>query len=219
MLNLQTFLQDHTPEQVTEKYSVVTRRHETYPNLVLFKYSMIDSPLDDPLVQECRGIILDEDNDWNVVSYPYNKFFNHGEDKAAEINWDTAKVFEKVDGSLMTLYFWDGEWRVASSGSPDASGEVYGTGLIFRDLFWKVWNDLGYELPSENEQGMCFMFELCSNFNKIVVQHPKPRIVFHGARKLDTFQEMKPEGIARTHMWEVVKSFPLQTLDQILSHL
>jgi hypothetical protein len=217
MLNLQTFLQDHTPEQVTEKYAVVTRRHETYPNLVLFKYSMIDSPLEDPLVQECRGIILDEANDWAVVSYPYNKFFNHGEDKAHPIDWDTAKVFEKVDGSLMTLYFWDGEWRVASSGSPDAGGEVYGTNLFFKGLFWKVWNDLGYELPSDNEQGMCFMFELCSNYNKIVVQHPKPRLVFHGARKLDTFQEMKPEGIAHAHQWEVVNSYPLQTLDEILA--
>ena len=217
MLNLQTFLQDHTPEQVTETYAVAIRRHETYPNLVLFKYSMIDSPLGDPLVQECRGIILDEANDWAVVSYPYNKFFNHGETLASEIDWDTARVYEKVDGSLMTLYFWDGEWRVASSGSPDAGGEVYGTNLHFKELFWKVWNDLGYELPSDNERGMCFMFELCSNFNKIVVQHPKPRIIFHGARKLDTFQEMKPEGIANAHYWEIVKSFPLQTLDQILA--
>lgn len=30
-------------------------------------------------MRECRAIILDRDNDWKVVSYPYNKFFNYGE--------------------------------------------------------------------------------------------------------------------------------------------
>ncbi len=215
MLNLQTFLKNHTLEQVAEKYAITVRRHFEYPNLVLFKYSMIDSPLDDPLVQECRGIILDESKNWEIVSFPYKKFFNHGEKSAAKIDWTTARVYEKVDGSLMTLYWYDEKWHVASSGTPDAIGEIYGTDKNFKGLFWKVWNDLGYVLPTDTN--LCYMFELCTVYNKIVVQHPKPRIVFHGARNIKNLQETSSEIVSKNYNWEVVRSFPLQSLEQILA--
>ncbi len=55
------------------------------------------------IVQQCRGIILDEANNWQIVSYPYDKFFNYEESYAPQLDWSTAKIFEKLDGSLMTL--------------------------------------------------------------------------------------------------------------------
>ena len=219
MLELQKFLADHKPEEMTDKYAVTVKRHPKYPNLVLFKYSMIDSPLGERIVQECRGIILDEANKWAVVSYPYDKFFNHGEGHAANIDWSTAKVFEKVDGSLMTLYWHDGKWNVASSGTPDAGGDVYMTPYTFEGLFWKVWNDLGYVMPSAMLSDYCFMFELCTPFNKIVVQHPKSRIVFHGMRNVKTLAEVKVDNFHEfmDFNWEVIKSYPLQTIEQVLA--
>lgn len=52
-----------------------------------------------PIVQECRGLILDEDDNWAVVSYPFDKFFNFNESKAAHLDWASGvDVFEKVDG-------------------------------------------------------------------------------------------------------------------------
>ncbi len=219
MLKLQEFLQTHKPEEMTEKYGVAIRRHTKYPNLILFKYSLIDSPLHERIVQECRGIILNEADNWAVTSYPYDKFFNAGETLAVEIDWSTAKVFEKVDGSLMTLYWYDNKWNVASSGSPDAGGEVYPTSLTFEGLFWKTWNDLGYKLPDAHSKRYCYMFELCTMFNKIVVQHPKSRIVYHGCRNLDTLQEIHVDQ-SEEHMaygWELIKSFPLQTMEQVLA--
>jgi len=231
MLELQKFLQTNKPEEMTAKYGVAVKRHPKYPNLVLFKYSQIESPMGEKIVQECRGIILDESNNWAVVSYPYNKFFNHGEGHAAPIDWATARVFEKVDGSLMTLYWYDNQWQVASSGTPDAGGEVYGTGMSFATLFWKVWNELGYKLPSRGMEGKCFMFELCTPYNKIVVQHTKNRLVYHGCRSIwldDYREEFKimpgpPEfelvsSLANMN-WEVVKSYPLGTIEDVLKTL
>ncbi len=233
MLELQKFLLDpaNKPEDLTAKYGIAVRRHPRYNNLVLFKYSQIESPMGEPIVQECRGIILDESNGWAVVSFPYKKFFNHGEGHAKPIDWASARVFEKVDGSLMTLYWYDGHWQVASSGSPDAGGEVYGTNISFNDLFWKVWNELGYELPDTHlDTKFCYMFELCTPYNKIVVQHTKNRLVFHGYRmladfpgadpslKMVDFEEGLPEELA--HMgWEVVKSYPLGTIEDVLKTL
>lgn len=53
--------------------------------------------------RECRGLVLDEAKDWAVVAMPYTRFFNYGERWASCIDWATAKVFEKMDGSLMTM--------------------------------------------------------------------------------------------------------------------
>jgi len=72
-----------------------------------------------PIVRECRGIILDSKNGWQVVAFPYKKFFNHGEPFASEIDWTTAKIFEKIDGSLASVYWYDQKWHVASSSVPE----------------------------------------------------------------------------------------------------
>lgn len=68
-------LSGKTLADLQAKYSVTPRRHGKFPNLVLLKYSQINSPMDEPLVQECRGIILDESDHWRPVSVPYFKFF------------------------------------------------------------------------------------------------------------------------------------------------
>lgn len=98
MLELQKYLQTKSPEDLTKELFIDVKPHKEYPNLLLFKYSQIDSPMSNPIVQECRGIILDKDNNWNIVSYPYKKFFNAEEPNASVINWETANVYEKLDG-------------------------------------------------------------------------------------------------------------------------
>lgn len=220
MLELQKFLIDpaNKPEDLTAKYGVAVKRHTKYPNLVLFKYSQIESPMGERIVQECRGIILDESQKWSVVSYPYNKFFNHGEGHAAPIDWQTARVYEKADGSLMTLYWYDNQWHVASSGTPDAGGNLYGTAFSFAELFWKVWKDLGYPMPSAEFKDYNFMFELCTPYNKQVVQHKSNRIIWHGTRDRITLKEVSPETFG-SGGWEVIKSYPLGTIEDVLKSL
>ena len=108
----------------TVPLAIKARRHAQYPQLVCFKYNQRLSPMADAAVQEARGLILDEDDNWNVVSMSFTKFFNLEEQLAAEIDWDSAVVEEKLDGSLMSLYWYDGAWQVQSSGTADASGPV-----------------------------------------------------------------------------------------------
>src|SRR4051794_21524704 len=144
---IQTYLRSGgSLAELESRYAIAAKRHVRFPNLVMLKYSQINSPMAEPIVQDCRGIILDEADDWRVVSYPYRKFFNHGEPNAAAIDWPSARVFDKLDGSLMTLYRYAEKWQVASSGLPDADGPVFGHGLSFARLFWQTWASLGYQL-------------------------------------------------------------------------
>lgn len=72
------------------------------------------SDFSDPVVQEARGIIIDAANA-DVVCWPFRKFGNWFETYADEIDWRSAVVQEKIDGSIIKLYFWNGEWRWATN--------------------------------------------------------------------------------------------------------
>jgi len=215
----QSFLRSNPLSDLTARYKVAVRRHREFPNLVFVKYDQIESPMAEPIVQECRGLILDEADDWSVVSFPFRKFFNHGEGHAAPIDWASARVYEKLDGSLMTLYWYGGGWRVASNGLPDASGAVEGRAGTFADLFWDTFKEAGYAVPSERHRGLCYMFEMTTPYNRVVVQHARPRVTLIGCRDLEdgNYPELAPESPAAELGWECVRCFPLTSADACLS--
>ena len=171
------------------KYALKVKRHGKLPNLVQIKYDQIFSPMADPLVQQCRGIILDEADNWRVVARPFDKFFNLGEPGCAEVDWTTARVLEKLDGSLAILYGYGGDWHMATSGTPDASGPVGSLDKTFKDLFWETFYACGY-LKIKMDYRYTWMFELMTPENRIVVPHSKPSLKLIGIRNPLTGEEL-----------------------------
>jgi hypothetical protein len=219
MLSVQKFLRDGSSlEDLQNRFAIKNTPHPKYPNLVLLKYDQIDSPFEQEIVRDCRGLILDRDDNWKAVNYSLRKFFNYGEPNAESIDWKTARVFEKADGSLTQLFFYDNMWHIATSGSPDASGQVGDFGFTFEELFWKTFWDSGAVLPSGNSE-KCFFLELTSQFNKIVVRHDKPSLTLLGARDLSSMQELSLEE-ASIHLpfgIPMIKSFPLSSFEECIS--
>lgn len=207
-----------------ERTKVKTSFGTTYPNLVLLKYDMINCDMSDPAVQQCRGVILDKDDDFRIISFPYTKFFNYGDTLAATINWETARVYEKLDGSLLTIYHYAGAWQVQSSGTVDAGGNVGFTDQTFAELFWETFHMLGYELPGSATY-LSYMFEMMTPLNRIVVRHTDRRLVLHGARAHEFFgyEEVDVDTLLETagdvFGWEVVKTFPLTSLEDALTEV
>lgn len=198
-----------TREDLREQYGIKSSQHPEFPELWLYKYDQIESPMGERIVQEARGIILGDNHD--IVSYGFNKFFNHGEGHAAKIDWSTARVYEKLDGSLVTMYHYKGNWHVATSGHPSAGGEVGDFGFTFAELFWRVFHTL-YDITWFDENAN-YMFELMTPYNKIVVNHKEEKLVLIGARERSTGQEIEPNF----KDLDCVRSFPLQSLDQCLT--
>jgi hypothetical protein len=187
-------------------------------DLVSLKYNQIESPMHEPIVRECRGMVVHVPTG-TILAHPYNKFWNHGETLAAPIDWSTARVLEKLDGSLMTLYHHGGKWCVASSGHPTAGGSYGDESRTFRDAFWETWHALDMQLPDSLEES-CFMFEFCSNAHRIVCRHDKPRIVLHGARDLvdgDEFSLPWLQSVCYGWNWEVINSFGIDSADSALA--
>jgi RNA ligase len=214
-IELQQYLRANGLESLLTNYYIKATPHRQFPELLCLKYSQIDSPMGEKISQQCRGIVLDKAQDWSIVSYPYDKFFNYGEGHAAAIDWSTAQVYDKLDGSLMTLYFHAGEWRVQSSGTPDAAGEVNGFGFSFQELFWRVWKSLGYQLPAETDY--CFMFEMVTKYNRVVVQPQGEQIVLHGVRHLPSRVEEVPQVWADRYQWQLVDTYPLTSWEAVLT--
>lgn len=197
MLEVQRFLRSGgTVDGLLKTYAIKSRRHPVFPNLVLLKYDQIASDFSSQIVRECRGLILDESEDWRVVCRSFDKFFNHGEGHAAPIDWSTARVQEKLDGSLCNLYHYAGDWHVATSGSPDAGGQVHDEdGLTFAEYFWQTFSSVAYNLPRPGFNEMVLSFELMGPKNRIVVEHQKASLRLIGVRNRDTGTQYYVNGL------------------------
>ncbi len=194
-------------DALRKKYPVSAKHDSEYPELVCFHYTYIPQHLKrDPILNQCRGIVLNSQDDWNIVSYPYDKHYNYGEPEAANIDPNTMRVYEKLDGSLMTLYCYKGNWRVSSSSVANASGKC-NTGLIFSNLFERAWNYEGYPNKNRLDSNYCYMFELCTNDNRVVLEHPYDKLVLHGVRNLVTLREVDPLVAARQYGFKTPKIF------------
>lgn len=210
------FIRQNGLQSLIDQYKIDIKYCTTNSNLVLLKYNQVESPIGEKIAQECRALILDSTNDWVIVSRAFDKFFNYGEGHAANINWQTARVYEKLDGSLMSLYWYKDKWNVATSGTPNALCEVPFGHLTFQELFWNTWNDMQLKLPDERDRDKTFVFELTSPMNRVVVQHKEAKLHLIGVRNLKTQLEYFPEEFIKPYDWPCVQAHSLASIDDVL---
>ena len=193
-------------------------RHHSDHRIVQLSYSN-HADMANRIVQECRGLILERDT-WRVVSWPFAKFFNADEPNAApalgDFDWSSARVYEKCDGSLMTLYHYGKRWHVSSSSLPAANGQLpFQSGkATFADMFWHAWRSADLDLPKDTSK--CYMFELMLPQNIIVVRHARPTLTLLGARDLTSLTELDCEEVGAANGWPTPRRFPqLGSLDAV----
>ncbi len=102
-------------EEIQRDY-VMVKRHPTLP-LRIFNYTksaQYEQRWNDVTIN-CRGLIVDDDD--NIVAFPFKKFYNYN---YTVFDIDTSgpvEVYDKLDGSLGIVCFYDGELVVATRGS------------------------------------------------------------------------------------------------------
>ena len=214
-LEIQKYLRDpqNSLDTLKRDFFFKVTQHETYPNLYLIKYNQLESPPAHPLTLECRGIILDAAKNWEVVSMAFKRFANYGESWAAPIDWSTARVEEKLDGSKLVMYWYNGGWQVSTSGMPDAKGPVGDLlTMPFRELFWEVFTELRLPLPPD--PNCTWVFELCTPYNRGVIKHESSSLTLIGVRNRLTFEEQNTENYK--HLYPIAKRFTLTDIDSVL---
>lgn len=174
------------------KMGILCKEEETY---AIFNYSLIITENSDtqiketvkvdfhnPIVQEARGIIIDFAT-LEVVCWPFRKFGNWQESYADEIDWESAKVQEKMDGSIIKLWYdrKKESWRFSTNGMITPTEE-------FSSLLQKLVPDISF-FQSVCDKEITYIFELISPKNQIVVRYPKTEFYHIGSRNNITGQE------------------------------
>lgn len=179
-------------------YCLETKEDSGY---FILKYNMLRSDFTEPMVKEARGSIFrrDENGIWICVCRALDKFGNYGEFYADTplIDWNlSVDVQEKVDGSIIKVWYDCGEWHISTNGTIDAFKAECGD-TTFGDLFVKV---LGSGLDNFDtifsRKDCCYFFELvCPLYNHIVVRYKEDAIYYLGCRNLISGEEMRPLDI------------------------
>lgn len=210
MLELQKFLNEHPndyEEILTQKPYCLKIKHKD--TRVLFKYDQVESDFHEPIVCESRGIILEEGT-WKVLRLAFYKFFNQGESLAADIDWDSADANEKIDGSLMSVYWYDGQWRLASNGTIDAydanvnvfdaDGNLTTEKISFGEIFESILPLSAFDKYGVHKT-MCYTFELVSPKTTVIIKYDEPGLYLLSARDMPTLQEVRnPETYLPANM-------------------
>ena len=156
---------------------------------VLFKYDQINSDFHEEICKEARGLILDMENNFRVVRMAFKKFFNIDEGFASNIDWDTAVATEKIDGSIMSVWFARGKWHLSTNNTIDAfKANISGIApyKTYGDLFESVLPLSTFEHFNKN---FCWTFELVSPYNKVVIDYPETKVYLLSVRDMSTLEE------------------------------
>jgi len=137
--------------------------------LVIFNYSnhcVFDAAWDD-VTRAARGLVLDVERG-RVAATPFPKFFNVGEHGVGMPDLP-FEVFEKLDGSLVILFWHEGRWRTATRGAFESAQARWALGMLE-----------SYDL-SGLDRATTWLFEAIYPENRIVVPYSEAALVMLGA--------------------------------------
>lgn len=192
-----------------DKMSVRFKKDDS--GLCIFKYN-INADFSNPLICEARGIIIDL-NSLEVVCWPFNKFFNIHEQYAAKLNWSSISVQEKMDGSLIKLFYnpLTKAWQWATNGvinANDASYEAFSYST-YQDLINHADNisDINFEILNKD---LTYLFEIVDPFVH-PVKYPNVHLYHIGTKSnIDGIERNIDIGV------EKPKVYLLNTLEEII---
>lgn len=199
MLKIQEFIlaHDNWRELLADApYNLKISEDDGY---VLFKYNQIASDFNEEICKEARGLILDTQDNFRVVRYAFKKFFNVDEGFAACLDWDTAVATEKIDGSIVSVWFARGKWHLSTNGTIDAfKAELNGVGpyKTFGELFESVLPLSRFSEFSNILAHQCYTFELVSPYNKVVIDYPETKVYLLSIRNMNTLVEHPLDEVA-----------------------
>lgn len=164
----------------------------------LIKYNQLFSDFKEPMVREARGIIVQKKGrKYRLVRIAFTKFFCAGDPNAKRDLYKLAHrkqwfVEEKIDGSLITLAWWDNKWHVSTSGNIDAykaplsfaNGDIQNFGKLFE---YASKGKIDYKQLNKR---FTYIFELVGLENKVVVPYEVEDIYYLGRRNNNTLLEV-----------------------------
>ena len=170
---------DSALSSIKEKLGITARVYqEDGYAIVLLDYDQINSPKVDPIVIECRSLILSYTNKFEVLSRKFDRFFNYGEalDYYKDFRIEESIVYEKLDGSLIGVWFnrFTRRWEISTRGMAFAEGN-HPMGGTFREKVLAAFNTTDEQLQEvfnkKFQTDWTIIFEYAGPENKVVTRY------------------------------------------------
>lgn len=132
---------------------------------------------------------------------------------------------EQLDGTHVTLFLHEGEWKLASRIEPLTPNMKLSYVAInnvnyeitVNDAFWKVWKAKGYQLPSiETDGHLCFTFNLVYFEHRQIVRYDSDDIVLVHVRDMRDGQVLDHRVFGDRMGWSLPRLFAGATLPSSL---
>lgn len=167
-----------------------------------------------------RGLILDVAAK-NIAATPFTKFFNYGEIeglppeikdeiKLSDFMSEPFETFEKLDGSLIILFFHNGKWKTATKGS-----------FYSEQAAWAQAQIDGSVHSNYIDRSYTFLLEAIYPENRIVVNYGE----FVGFKLLGAYDRKGIEAdhyylkwLAKTVGWGIAQKHEYQTIQQLIDN-
>jgi T4 RnlA family RNA ligase len=171
------------PTLIEQGY-ILSQTHPSLP-LTIYNYTakaQYDKYWNDATLH-CRGLVLDRD--YQTIARPLPKFFNLQEYQG-NLPDGVPNIYEKLDGSLIILFYYQGKWEVASRGS-FASEQANMARVLFADYQAHV---------DELDREHTYLFEIIYPSNRIVVDYgAAQRLVLLAVVHTQTGVELNHEDV------------------------
>ncbi len=159
-------------------------KRQKHPRLNLFIWNYTEKTQFaqkwDPISNVCRGLITDDAG--KIIGRSFDKFHNYEEQELKEAK--NVQIFNKADGSLGILFYYNSEWIFSSRASFESPQAIKGRSMIPKHLFDILDPTISY------------IFEIIYPENKIIVNYgTKECLVFLAAFKTDGTEVHKVDGV------------------------
>jgi hypothetical protein len=251
MLEVQKYLLNHSLQELETEHGV-NHRFSADRSKFSLNYDQLEAKSDNPIACQCRGLVIrplvpingpeNVVGETTIVSRPMDRFFNAGDVHAAPIDWSTAVIQCKLDGTMTELY-WDSvkeQWCVGTRSVPEAD-------VCFGDIVSPLKENTFYELFKHSvletvrakycelfcgdpedlfnnlwcntlDKDITYVYELTSPYNRVVVKYGECRVTLLAARETGTGRYIKVEEGYGPGL-QVVETWPLKTLADIEAFL
>lgn len=183
-------------------------------NLVLYNYTdkCTFEKAWDHITLNARGTVY-EKSTGNIVALAFPKFFNFGELELNEqqrvLKSTDFEVYEKMDGSLGIIYYYDGEWRVNTRGSFTSDQAIKAKELLSN-----------YDL-SKVPKTLTLLAEIIYPENRIIVDYGNiEKLTLLGIHDIQTGEHNNLlESIAELTGMDFAPKHKFNTINELQKHL
>lgn len=215
--------------RLTERYGIKWKEDDN-TGLYVLNYDQIDSSKHkfNQIVRECRSLVLATESigDMNepqfyVVSRSFDRFFNYSEEFGNEYDLTKLIAHEKMDGSLVSLFYVEGEgwlYRTKSMIMPAEDMKINGFDTSWKEIIEEalMYNKLlDYTLDERDT----YIFEICSPENRVVTRYEGRTATLLAIRVNETGQYQSSEWcdeMACVNGWQRPRTWEFNNWEEVL---